>query len=170
MTDATTTTDPIDETTPVEQPEADEATEADETDYKALYEKAKAESRKWERQSKKNFEKAKKFDELTAGEQTVEDRIAALEADKKRLENEKARAELVKAVSQETGVPEAIVSHLSATDEYELTAQAQEIAENYKIPAGAPTAPEAGKFPRDAGNGKSNAQRFGEAFDAILGR
>lgn len=163
MTDATTITETTDETT-VEQPEADEATEAEEVDYKALYEKAKAESRKWERQSKKNFEKAKKFDELTAGEQTVEDRIAALEADKKRLEDEKERAALVKSVALETGVPEAIVSHLSATDEDELTAQAQEIAENYKVPAGAPTAPEAGKFPRDAASGKSTAELFADAI------
>lgn len=120
-------------------------------DYKALYESTIAESRKWERQSKKNFEKAKKYDELIAGEKSVEDRIAALEADKKRLEDEKTRASLVKSISAATGVPESIVSTLSATDEDTLTAQAKAIAENYKTPGGAPKAPEAGKFPKGEG-------------------
>lgn len=134
-------------------------------DYKALYESTIAESRKWERQSKKNFEKAKKYDELIAGEKSVEDRIAALEADKKRLEDEKTRASLVKSVSAETGVPESIVSTLSATDENALTAQAKAIAENYKTPGGAPKAPEAGKFPKDGSSGgKTTAELFADAI------
>lgn len=116
-------------------------------DYKALYESTKAESRKWERQSKKNYEKAKRYDELMAGEQSVEDRIAALEASNKQLEDEKARAAVVKSVAKATGVPEQIVSSLSATDEDGLTAQAKAIAENYKLPGGAPKVPEAGRFP-----------------------
>ena len=118
----------------------------DNTDYKALYEAAKAESKKWEQRSKKNFEKAKKYDELQGGEESIEERIAALEADKQRLENEKAHSQLVKAVSQATGVPETIVSALSATDEETLTAQAKSIAEIYRTPGGAPNAPESGKF------------------------
>lgn len=146
----------IDETT--EQAEVDE-----QPDYKALYESTKAESRKWERQSKKNFEKAKKYDELVAGEQSVEDRIAALEADKKRLEGEKERAKLVKAVAAETGVPESIVSTLSATDEETMTAQAQAIAENYKTPGGAPKAPEAGKFPKED-NSETDMRKFAHSF------
>lgn len=115
-------------------------------DYKALYEAAKAESQKWERRSKKNFEKASKYDELVGGEDSIEERIAALEADKQRLEAEKTRAQLVKSVAKATGVPESIVSALSATDEEALTAQAKVIAENYKTPGGAPAAPEAGMF------------------------
>ena len=118
----------------------------DDKDYKALYEAAKAESQKWERRSKKNFEKASKYDELVGGDGSIEERIAALEADKQRLEEEKSRSQLVKAVSKATGVPESIVSNLSATDEEALTAQAKSIAENYKTPGGAPRAPEAGKF------------------------
>ena len=147
----------VDETTPEEVDES--------TDYKALYESTKAESRKWEKRSKENYEKAKKYDELTAGEKTVEDRIAALEADKQRLESEKTRAALVKSVAKETGVPESIVSSLSATDEDALTAQAKAIAENYKVPGGAPKAPEAGKFPKDGGiSAKTTAQMFADSI------
>lgn len=132
-----------------------------ELDYKALYESTKAESRKWERQSKKNFEKAKKYDELTAGEQSVEDRIAALEASNKQLEEEKARAAVVKSVAKATGVPESIVSTLSATDEDGLSAQAKAIADNYKLPGGAPKVPEAGKFPNgERGAGDDDNRRF----------
>ena len=130
------------------------------TDYKALYESTKAESRKWEKRSKENYEKAKKYDELTAGEKTVEDRIAALEADKQRLESEKTRAALVKSVAKETGVPESIVSSLSATDEDALTAQAKAIAENYKVPGGAPKAPEAGKFPKNNDGATDEKRQF----------
>lgn len=118
----------------------------DEKDYKALYEAAKAESQKWERRSKKNFEKASKYDELIAGNGSVEERIAALEADKQRLEEEKSRSQLVKSVSKATGVPESIVSNLSATDEEALTAQAKSIADIYKTPGGAPNVPESGQF------------------------
>lgn len=118
----------------------------DDTDYKALYEKTLAESRKWEERSKANVEKAQKYDELTAGSQSVEERIAALEAANKQLEGEKTRSELVKSVAKATGVPEAIVSTLSATDEEGLTAQAKAVADAYKVPGGAPKVPEAGKF------------------------
>ena len=132
-----------------------------EPDYKALYESTKAESRKWERQSKKNFEKAKKYDELVAGEQSVEDRIAALEASNKQLEDEKSRAALVKSVAKATGVPESIVSSLSATDEDGLAAQAKAIAENYRLPGGAPKVPEAGKFPKgEQGGADDDKRRF----------
>lgn len=131
----------------IQEPEEQEDETKQEPDYKALYEAAKAESRKWERRSKRNSEKASKYDELAGGDESIEDRIAALEADKQRLENEKTHSQLVKAVSQATGVPESIVSCLSATDEEALTAQAKAIAENYKTPGGAPNAPESGRFP-----------------------
>lgn len=117
-------------------------------DYKAMYEQAITESRKWESRSKANAEKAKKYDELENAKKTLEERVNAIEAANKALEDEKKRAEMVKAVSQLTGVAESIVSTLSATDEESLTAQAKAIAEAYKTPGGAPNAPEAGKFPK----------------------
>ena len=120
-------------------------------DYKAMYEQAISESRKWENRSKANAEKAKKYDEMEEAKKTLEERVASIEAANKALSDEKERAKLVKAVAAATGVPESIVSTLSATDEEAMTAQAQAIAENYKTPGGAPKAPEAGKFPKGEG-------------------
>lgn len=142
--------------------QAEEPHGNDEPDYKALYEKAVAESRKWEKRSKDNAEKAKKLDELTAGEESLEDRIAKLEADKKRLEDEKARAAIVAKVAEETGLSEKIVAALNGTDEQTLKEQAAEVAA--LKPAGAPTAPEAGRFPHEEA-GKSS----GEVFADLVG-
>jgi predicted nuclease with TOPRIM domain len=121
-----------------------------EVDYKELYETTLAQSRKWESRAKENKEKADRYDELRSGSESIEDRIAALEADKQRLEDEKNRAKLVKSVAASTGVSESLVSNLSATDEDGLTAQAKAIAEAYKTPGGAPSVSESGIFP----NGK----------------
>ena len=134
-------------------------------DYKAMYEQAISESRKWENRSKANAEKAKKYDEMEEAKKTLEERVASIEAANKALSDEKERAKLVKSVANATGVPESIVSTLSATDEETMTAQAQAIAENYKTPGGAPKAPEAGKFPKDGGNvGKTTAELFADAI------
>lgn len=130
-----------------------------ETDYKALYEQTLAESRKWEKRSKANAEKAKAYDDLESAKRTLEERVGAIEAANKALEGEKARASLVKEVSESTGVPEAIVSTLAGDDEETLTAQAQAIAAAYKTPGGAPSASEAGKFPHD-GEGVDERRQF----------
>lgn len=122
----------------------------DSTDYKAMYEQAISESRKWEARSKANAEKAKKYDELESANKTLEERVSSIEAANKALEDEKTRAQLVKSVAAATGVSESIVSTLSATDEDSLTAQAKAIAEAYKTPGGAPNVPEAGKFAHSA--------------------
>lgn len=135
-------------------------------DYKAMYEQAISESRKWESRSKANAEKAKKYDEMEEAKKTLEERVASIEAANKALSDEKARAALVKAVAAATGVPESIVSTLSATDEETMTAQANAIAENYKAPGGAPKAPEAGIFPRDASQAKTAKQQFAEALES----
>ena len=133
---------------------------SDPTDYKALYEQTLAESRKWEKRSKDNADKAKKYDELESANQTLEERVASIEAANKALENEKERARLVKSVAKSTGVPEAIVSALSGADEDSLTAQAKSIAENYKTPGGAPHAPEAGRFPKDEDGASDEKRQF----------
>lgn len=131
-------------------------------DYKAMYEQAISESRKWESRSKANAEKARKYDEMESANKTLEERVSTIEAANKALESEKARAKLVKDVARATGVPESIVSSLSATDEEAMTAQAQAIADNYKTPGGAPKAPEAGKFPKgeQANVGDDDKRRF----------
>ena len=152
-----------------DESKVDESTPApaqdDGKDYKAMYEQAISESRKWESRSKANAEKAKKYDEMEEAKKTLEERVASIEAANKALSDEKKHAKLVKAVAAATGVPESIVSTLSATDEEGMTAQAQAIAENYKTPGGAPKAPEAGKFPKDGGNvGKTTAELFADAI------
>lgn len=135
------------------------------TDYKAMYEQAVKESRKWETRSKENAEKAKKFDELETAKKTLEERVNAIEAANKALEDEKKRAQLVKAVAASTGVSESIVSTLSATDEESLTAQAKAIAEAYKPAGGAPNAPEAGKFAHEVKPQKTTAEQFAAALE-----
>lgn len=128
-------------------------------DWKAKYEQAIAESRKWESRSKANAEKAKAYDEMAESKKTLEERVNAIEAANKALEDEKKRAQLVKAVAASTGVSEAIVSTLSATDEESLTAQAKAIAEAYKTPGGAPNVPEAGKF-ANSNEPKNDMRKF----------
>lgn len=118
-----------------------------EPDYKALYEQLKSESRKWEERSKANKAKADQLDQLMAGNDSVEERIAALEAENKAMKDAKARQELVAKVAAEVGLSESIVASLSGADEESLTEQAKAVA-GLK-PKGAPNAPEAGKFPRE---------------------
>lgn len=135
-----------------------------ETDYKALYEKSVAESRKWEERSKANFEKAKLWDEAEEKNKTVEEKLAALTAENKTLKDEKARAELVSQIAKATGVDKAIVSTLNGADEETLTAQAKAIAEAYAVPAGAPNVPEAGKFPKEADVQTNERKEFAHNF------
>lgn len=137
-----------------------------EPDYKALYEQLKAESRKWEDRSKANKAKADKLDELMAGSDSIEERIAALEAENKAMRDAEARHALVAKVAASTGLSESIVATLSGADEEALTAQAQAIAD--LRPKGAPSAPEAGRFPRGEQQ-RSNAQQFGDYIDQMLG-
>jgi hypothetical protein len=127
---------------------AQQQNQQQEPDYKALYEQLKADARKWEDRAKANKQKADKYDEMAAGSSSVEERIAALEAENKAMKDAKAHAELVAKVAAATALPEALVATLSGSDEETLTTQAQAISA--LKPKGAPSAPEAGKFPRDS--------------------
>lgn len=141
-----------------------------EPDYKALYEQLKAESRKWEDRSKQNKAKADKLDELMAGNDSIEERIAALEAENKAMKDAEKRHALVVKVANETGLSESMVSTLSGADEDSLMEQAKAIADAIDAakPTGAPNVPEAGKFPREKDGEKSAAQAFGDAVDRML--
>jgi vacuolar-type H+-ATPase subunit I/STV1 len=93
-------------------------------DYEALYkssqeelEKAKENSRKWERRSKSNAEKAKAYDDLRGKSKTTEERLSALEEENRALKARGERAALVQQVSKATGVSPEIVSTLSGEDE-----------------------------------------------------
>lgn len=120
--------------------------EGDTPDYKALYEasqgeleKAKENSRKWERRSKSNAEKAKAYDEQQAKSKTTEERLSALEEENRALRARGERAELVARVSKATGVAQDLVSTLSGTDEDTLTAQAKAVADAIKAAPRYPT-------------------------------
>lgn len=131
-------------------PETDETTETQaaeqpEQDYKALYEQAKAESRKWEGRSKANAKELEALKRQPAKDRTVEDRLAALEAENETLRANAARNALVDSVAKATGLDKSIVSALNGADEDALTEQAQAIAAQLKPKASAPVAPEAGK-------------------------
>lgn len=138
----------------------DKAEPHGEPNYKELYEKSVAESRKWEERSKANFEKAKLWDEAEEKNKTVEEKLAALTAENKTLKDEKARAELVSQIAKATGVDRAIIASLNGADEETLTAQAKAIADAYAAPAGAPSVPEAGKFPKDSETAKDDVRAF----------
>ena len=138
-----------------------------EPDYKALYEQWKSEARKWEDRAKASKEKADKWDAASGGEDSLEERIAKLEADKLALEQEKARHALVAKVAEATGISETLVAALNGSDEDALMAQAKAIAE--LKPTGAPNVPEAGRFPSNDTGTKSNAERFGDLIRNALG-
>lgn len=131
--------------------------EGQEQDYKALYEQLKAESRKWEDRSKQNKAKADKLDELMAGNSSIEERIAALEAENKAMKDAETRHALVAKVAAAVGLPESLVGTLNGQDEETLTAQAKAVAD--LKPKGAPNAPEAGKFPREQQAESADAEK-----------
>ena len=123
-----------------------DTTQQEEPDYKALYEQALKDSRKWESRSKANKEKADRWDAAAAGNDSLEERLAALESENQAMKDAEARRELVAKVAKAVGLSESIVAYLTGNDEDTLTAQAKDIAA--LKPKGAPSAPEAGKFPR----------------------
>lgn len=115
-------------------------------DYKALYEDAVKESRKWEKRSKDNLEQLNALKQSQGKpDPTIEERIAALEKENGDLKAASARAKLVDSVAKETGLDRAIVATLSGADEESLTEQAEAIAAIAKPQGGAPLAPEAGQ-------------------------
>lgn len=115
-------------------------------DYKALYEDAVKESRKWEKRSKDNLEQLNALKQSQGKpDPTIEECIAALEKENGDLKAASARAALVDSVAKATGLDRAIVATLSGADEDELTEQAQAIAAIAKPQGGAPLAPEAGR-------------------------
>lgn len=121
------------------------AGEAQPRDYKALYEEAVKESRKWEKRSKENLAQLNGLKESQGKpDPTIEERIAALEKENGDLKAASARAALVDSVAKATGLDRAIVATLSGADEDELTEQAQAIAAIAKPRGGAPSVPEAG--------------------------
>ena len=77
-------------------------------DYKALYEEAVKESRKWEKRSKENLAQLNGLKESQGKpDPTIEERIAALEKENGDLTAASARAALVDSVAKAVGVASA---------------------------------------------------------------
>lgn len=140
------------ETTPAETEPTEPAQGGDagqKPDYKALYENALKESRKWESRSKANL---KELDELKAAapkaDPTVEERLSALESENASLKASAARSALVDSVAKATGLDRSIVATLNGEDEDALTEQAKAVAAIVKPAGGAPKVPEAGGKPK----------------------
>lgn len=103
--------------------------EQQEPDYKALYEQAKANSRKWEKQAKANKTAADELAKAQEAGKTADEQIADL---RKRLdEKEKAeeRAKLAAKVAQKKGVPADL---LSGDTEEEMEAFADKMLAAFK--------------------------------------
>ena len=84
------------------------AGEARPKDYKALYEEAVKESRKWEKRSKENLAQLNGLKESQGKpDPTIEERIAALEKENGDLTAASARAALVDSVAKAVGVASA---------------------------------------------------------------
>ena len=105
------------ETTPAETDPTEPAQgggAGQEPDYKALYENALKEARKWESRSKANL---KELDELKAAapkaDPTVEARLGALERENAALKARAARSALVDSVATATGLDRSIVATLN---------------------------------------------------------
>lgn len=121
-------------------------------DWKAL-------ARKWEKQAKANKEKADKWDAQAQAAPTVEslqqqmDELRA-EADRQRESAERERARY--KVSQETGVPAALIQ---GDDEEAMAASAAAVAEFAKA--------QAPSYPADKGAGAQHAPVSRESIEQI---
>lgn len=92
MSDNPDPTEPKNDSTPKPKPPAQEAPKSDKTDYKAKYEGAIAESRKWEERSKANADAAKRLAEIEDASKTEAERSAErLAAAEKRAAEAEAR-------------------------------------------------------------------------------
>ena len=95
----------------------------------------KRHSRENEARAKENAEKAKAYDGSQEKSKTMEERLAALEAERNQLASEKERSALVSKVSKATGVPSQVLDMLTGTDEKSLTDQANLIIQAQKKPS-----------------------------------
>ena len=118
----------------------------------------KRHSRENEARAKENAEKAKAYDRSQEKSKAMEERLAALEAERDQLASEKERNELVSKVSKATGVPSQVLNVLSGTDEQSLTEQAM-IIQALKKPSSV-VLPNDGSAPEPKNPNNSDQMRF----------
>ena len=117
----------------------------EEPDYKALYEEAKARSRKWEKQSKANLAEMQKAQQ--AGK-TAEEQIADLRKRLDEKERAEERAKLAASVASKKGIP---VELVVGDDEEAMEAFADRMLAHFqKKPA--PKVEKPGSFDRGDGD------------------
>lgn len=125
-------------------------------DYKALYEAAKANSRKWEKQAKANKDAAAALGEANQAKKTADEQIAELT---KRLDDkEKAeqRTKIAAKVAQEKGVPADLIV---GDDEESMAEWADKMLAAFKKPP-APKVEKPGSFPKPGDGDKSELRDF----------
>ena len=148
-----------------QQVEDNEPHGEDATDYRALYEQALAQSRKWEGRAKANKEKAAKWDayeqEGMSEAEKLAQRAEQAEAELARLRAEEQRRADAAEVSRDTGVPASLL--LYCDDREHMEAFAQEYQGEAKVPA-APQGPQSRIVRDDGGAKRTNADRFAEAL------
>lgn len=123
--------------------------EPQEPDYKALYEQAKANSRKWERQAKANKDVAAELERAQKAGKSAEERIAELTQRLDEKERAEARARLASEVAQRKGVPAEL---LVGDDAESMEAWADKLLAHFKQKPAA-KAERPGKFDRGEDGG-----------------
>lgn len=129
-------------------------------DYKALYEAAKANSRKWEKQAKANKDAAAALGEANQAKKTAEEQIAELT---KRLDDkEKAeqRAAVAAKVAKEKGVPADLIV---GDDEESMADWADKMLAAFKTKP-APRVEKPGSFAKDDGKDRTELRDFASAL------
>lgn len=134
-------------------------------DYKALYEQALAQSRKWEGRAKANKEKAAKWDayeqEGMSEAEKLAKRAESAEAELAKLRAEEQRRADAAEVSAQTGVPTTLLLYCDSREHMEAFAEAYQ--GEAKVPA-APQGPQSRIVRDDGGSKASTAERFAEAL------
>lgn len=157
------------------EPHGNEPQQEPEKDWKAEYEKAVQQSRKWEARAKDNAEKAKQLDQVKAATQADAERLAdaqkrAEEAEAKVAEFERKaeRAAIVAEIAAEKGVDAEWLGRMAGDTREEVEANAAFIASKL---SGAPI------YPSVVDNGqkktpmkKSTQDQFGDFFAGISNR
>ena len=133
----------------------------EELDYKELYEKAKANSRKWEERAKANKSAAEELERANEAGRSAEERIADLTRRLDEKERAEERARIAADVASRKGVD---ASLLVGETQEEMEAWADKLLAAFKKPA-APSVRKPGSFA--AGDGKEGAMR--DYARALLG-
>lgn len=129
-------------------------------DYKALYEAAKANSRKWEKQAKANKGAASALDEANEAKKSADEKIAELEKRLDAKEKAERRAKAAAKVAQEKGVPADLIV---GDDEESMAEWADKMLAAFKKKP-APSVQKPGSFAKDDGKDRTELRDFALAL------